>query len=244
MPYPLDAATEAAIAAGRIKTADLVDFYAKTEGGENAFLRGWDWPGPCSYPANDPAEIDGAVGASNVAYEPLYGRIVVNKQLRLSATLASEPCVIMLDASRSGDDEDWVGRFVDRNWHQCRMRVRQILLNFETEEASTDPVWEFHGLLDHRNLTRKAGEPLAWEVKCQGGLFRVRGRRMRTRSHDDQQKRKAGDMFYRATPLMVAVPLIWAKANASIPAVVTRGGSSGSGGNVPGGKFKNYESLF
>lgn len=230
MPYPVDSNFEAAVAAGRIKTADLVDFYVKNSGGAPAFLRAWTWPGTCSYDANDPDEIDGAVGATPVSYETMNGRMSVNKALRLSATLSSEPLIILLDASRSGDDEDFVGRFVDANWHQCRVRVRQILLDFDSETVGADPVWEWHGLLDHRNLTSKTGEAAFWEVKCQAGLFRVRGRRLRLRTHEDQQRRSAGDDFYKGTAAMVGLPLIWGKSPANIPGVKSTGGSTSGGG--------------
>lgn len=226
MVYPVSSGFEADVAAGRIKCADLIDLYAKDEAGDPAFLRAWTFPGACTYKANDPDGVDGAVGNTDVTYETMYGRVIVQKALRMAATLSSEPLQILLDASRSGDDEDFVGRLVDRTWHQCRMRVRQIRLNVATEEVDPEPFWEWHGLIDHMNLVRKPsaegdeGEPQYWEVKCEGGLFRVRGRRMRTRSHEDQQKRLAGDLFYTGTPLMVSVPLIWNKAPAALPGVV------------------------
>lgn len=225
MPYPLDSETEADIAAGRLTSCDLVDFYVKDDDGEPAFLRAWTWPGSLSFPANDPAEIDGAVGASNVTYEPMPGRLTVAKGLRLAASLASEPCMLTLDASRTGDDADWVGRWVDSNWHQCRMRVRSVAMNPQTLALRTDPHWEFHGLLDHGNLKRKDDDPKVWEIKCQGGLFRVRGRRNHQRTHENQQRRLAGDTFYQGTPKMVGAPLVWAKSPANIPGVQSSGGT-------------------
>lgn len=243
MVYPVSSGFEADVAAGRIKSADLVDLYTKDGAGDPAFLRAWTFPGTCTYKANDPDGVAGAVGNSDVSYESMCGRIIVKKALRMSASLSSEPLQILLDASRSGDDADWVGRFVDRKWHECRMRVRSIRLNVVTEAVDPEPFWEWHGLIDHANLVRKPsvngeeGEPQYWELKCQGGLFRVRGRRNRTRSHEDQQIRKAGDKFYQGTPLMVSVPLIWNKAPAALPGVVSNGGAAGGarpiGGLIP-----------
>jgi len=130
MPYPTDAAIDAAIAAGQIKAADLVDFYVK-DGVTDAplVLRGWTWPGTASYPGT--VSHDGST-ASNT-YESLFGRIVINKTIRTAQSLSSEPLRIQLDASRSSDDADFAGRFADSNWHQGRFRLRQVLLDWQTE---------------------------------------------------------------------------------------------------------------
>ena len=223
MPFPLDTDTEAAIAAGRIKTADLIDFYLRDGVGGPLTLRGWTWPDSASYPGTQ--DLDGST--SNQTYESLYGRVTIAKAIRMAASLSSEPLVLTLDGSRSDDDQDWVGRFVDADWHQARVRVRSVMLNMTTNALHSLPQWEWRGLIDHRNLTSQAGEPQSWEVKCQGGLFRIRGRRLSTRSHEDQQKRAPGDMFYKGTARMVGLPLIWARTAVSIPGVRTSGGRPG-----------------
>jgi len=223
MPYPLDAESEAALAAGRLCTADLVDFYLADSEGAPLTLRAWSWPGEIDYPAND--AID---DTDPVTYESMHKRMDVAKSVRLAATLAAEPLQIVLDGSRSADDDDWVGRFVDADWHQRPMRIRQILFNFDTQASATDPVWEWHGRLDHRQLSTQKDQPQTWSVSCEGGLFRVRGRRLHTRSHADQQRRLAGDLFYRGTPNMVGRPLVWAKAQGNVV-----GAAGGSSGNPP-----------
>lgn len=222
MPYPLDTDTEADIAAGRVRPCDLVDFYVRDGVGDPDTLRCWNWPGEAVYPGT--ADLDGST--DDVTYESLYGRIAVPKGLRTSATLASEPMVITLDGSRSDDDADWVGRFVDSDWHQCRVRVRQVLMHFETGAHRDQPAWEWRGLLNHRDLVLKDGDASVWNVTCEGGLFRIRGRRLRSRTHEDQQRRSAGDQFYKGTAVMVGLPLNWAKAPASIPGVITNGGGA------------------
>jgi hypothetical protein len=94
-------------------------------------------------------------------------------------------------------------------------------------------MWEWRGLLDHRELTQQDGQPQIWDVTCQGGLFRIRGRRLKTRSHTDQQLRSAGDMFYSGTANMIGRPLNWAKKPANIP-----GAAAGPSGTT------NLPSLF
>ena len=229
MPFPLDVDTEAAIAAGRVKPADLIDFYLRDGAGDPLTLRCWTWPGEASYPGT--VDLDGST--SSVTYETMYGRLAVAKQIRMAASLSSEPIVITLDGSRSDDDDDWVGRFVDATWHQARVRVRGVLRNFDTGALLSLPHWEWRGLIDHRNLSLKDGEPATWEVKCQGALFRVRGRRLKTRSHEDQQVRSAGDNFYIGTPRMVGLPLMWGRYAVGIPGVETLTGNDGRG-IIPG----------
>lgn len=228
MPYPTNADIDAAIAAGRIKAADLVDFYVKNRStGVPFVLRAWTWPGSASYPGT--VSLDGSTASQT--YESLYGRIVIGKTIRTAQSLSSEPLRIQLDASRSSDNADWVGRFVDSNWHQGRVRVRQVLLNWDTEALGAVPLRQWHGLLDHAELVypppEGGGEPATWDVTCQAGLFRVRGRRLKTRSHADQQIRSAGDNFYKDTASMVGRPLNWAKALGATPGRATGSGGSG-----------------
>jgi hypothetical protein len=232
MPFPLDSDTEAAIVAGRIKTADLVDFYLRDGADDPLTLRCWNRLDDAVYPGT--TDLDGST--DNQTYQSMYGRIRVAKAIRMAASLSSEPIVITLDGSRSDDDDDWVGQFVDSTWHQARVRVRGVMINMATAALHSQPHWEWRGLIDHRNLTTQAGQPQKWEVKCQGGLFRVRGRRHTTRSQEDQQRRSAGDNFYNATALMVGVPLNWAKAPANIPGLKTNGAGGPNGFNPsPGG---------
>lgn len=223
MPYPLDSEAEDAIAAGRLKAAYLVDLYV-SDGVDPLTLRWWDWPDTVDYPAND--AID---DADPVTYVSMARRMICNMALRQAATLSSEPLTLLIDGSRSGDDADEVGKLVDADWHQRPVRVRQILLNFDTGAAGADPIREWRGLLDHREQTSRPGEQNIWQVTCQGGLFRTRGRRLRTRSHTDQQRRSAGDNFYIGTANMVGRPLNWAKKPGNIP-----GTAGGTAGGAPG----------
>ncbi len=232
MPYPTDSAIDAAIAAGRIKAADLFDFYVKDELGAPLVLRAWTWPGEAHYPGTE--VLDGST--ADQTYESMYGRMVAHKTVRTAQSLSSEPLRLQLDASRSGDDDDWVGRWADSDWHQGRFRLRQVMLDWQTEVLGAVPLREWHGLLDHAELvyppSDRATDPATWDITCQGGLFRVRGRRLKTRSHADQQVRSEGDAFYRDTATFVGRPLIWAKAQNATPGRATGTGGGHVGGGV------------
>jgi hypothetical protein len=232
MPYPTNASIDAAIAAGKIKAADLIDFYVKNRGtGVPFVLRAWTWPGTASYPGT--VALDGSTASND--YESMYGRLVIAKTIRTAQSLSSEPLRIQLDASRSADNADWVGRFVDSDWHQGRVRMRQVLLDWDSEVLGAVPLREWYGLLDHAELVYPSpdggSEPATWDITCQAGLFRVRGRRLKTRSHADQQNRSAGDLFYVDTATMVGRPLNWAKALGATPGRATGSGGSAAGGN-------------
>lgn len=238
--YPTDAATDAAIDAGKIKSADFLDLYLKTGGGSPLILRAWSWPGPAVYPGT--ADLDGSTADNS--YTSLYGRMIISKTIRQAATLASEPFEIQFDASRSSDDDDLIGKFVDADWHQCRIRYRQVVMDWQTEAFHALPMREWRGLIDHRELVEPPAdqplEPRVWNVTCQGGLFRVRGRRLSTRSDADQQRRKPGDKFYSETAKMVGRPLNWAKAPGNIPGKATGSGSATSGSPVNGGPASKF----
>jgi hypothetical protein len=221
--YPTDSATDDAIASGKTKTCQLVDFYASPTP-----LHCWDWWGSRTYPGTD--DLDGST--ADLTYESMEGRITVDRAIRQAASLGGEPLRMMLDGSRSGDDADFVGRLVDSDWHQCRVRVRQVMLDFATEALHSLPMWEWRGLLDHQELTLMPGQPSLWAATCQGGLFRVRGRRLRTRSHEDQQRRDAGDDFYKGTAGMVGVPLNFGKQQGN---VVGAAAAPSVGGTYAGG---------
>lgn len=226
MPYPLPADARAMFEAGRMAPALLVDLYT------SPVRRWWLWPGDLLYPAND--SID---GASEVTYVSIEGRMQVDYAVKASASLSSEPLVITLDGSRAGDNDDAIGAWVDQDWHQRSVRARLVLLDFDTRLSPTDPVWEWRGRMDHRAFNRQPGEDSRIVLTCEGGLFRIRGRRMHTRTDQDQRRRLSSDRFFDLTPVMVTRQPVWGKSIANIPG--TTGGGGGGGGvngrifNVP-----------
>jgi hypothetical protein len=217
MPYPVPAGAQARIDAGRTTQALLLDFYLKDGAGDALTLRCWNWPGELSYPAVD--HID---GADPVTYADMHRRIEIERSIRFSTSLASEPLRVTLDGSTAGDDDDFTGKLTDAKWHQRTFRIRQVELLLDTGESPTDPVWSWRGRLDERSFTRQADNPTKLVITAQGGTFRIRGRRMHTRTHADQQRRLAGDKFFEGTPLMVAIPPLWMRSYANIPG--NRGG--------------------
>jgi hypothetical protein len=208
MPYNLSTEASSALASGRMAIAVLIDLYL--DGGP---LRVWNWPGQLAFPANDALG-----GAGDVTYQSLFQRMEVTRSIQQTASLQAEPLTVVFDASRAGDDEDLIGQFTDGAWHQRKMRVRVILLDSETFVSPIDPVWEWHGRMDHREFMRQPGQPTQVRLTGEGGLFRIRGRNLRTRSHEDQQRRQSGDLFFREVAQMVAIPISWNRS-APLPTV-------------------------
>jgi hypothetical protein len=237
MPFPLMPDAEAEILSGRMGKAMLVDLYSADSEGNPTPIRFWDRPGVLSFPANDlvpgAGRSDPPALTDVVAYRSLRGRFQVSREIRFTATLASEPLKITLDGSRSSEDDDIVGQWVDSLWHERNVRVRQVALSKTTGRVLAGAVWEWTGRMDYRQRPRQAAQTLAWELTCQPGLFRVQGRNMHTRTHADQQRRKAGDLFFRDTPVMVALAPVWGRETANLPGVrnVVSGAGGGSGGN-------------
>ncbi len=229
MVYPVPTEFDDAVADGRLKHAYLVDLYVADGVGDPAPLRVWNWPDSTIYPAND--TID---GTDDVTYQSMVRRMRINREIRQSATLASEPLQIVFDGSRVGDDEDIVGQFFDADWHQRLIRVRQIPMAFATNALAPSPSWEWHGRMDYRQHARSAGQERLLTLTCMGGTFRIRGRRMHTRTDADQRRRSATDAFFSGTPQMIAVPPNWARATANIP------GARG----VPGGRNLSRDNTF
>ena len=241
MPYPLSSDAEALIATGRLGKAMLVDLYCADGDGDPLTLRLWDRPGTFSFIANDlvdgPGRSDPPALDDMVTYLSMRGRMQVQREIRFTATLASEPLKIMLDGSRSGDDDDLVGQWVDADWHQRNVRVRQVAINKDTGAALPDPVWEWNGRQDYRQRPRQAKLPLQWQLTCQPGMFRVQGRNQHTRTHADQQRRLSGDLFFQTTPAMVGLQPVWGRTTANVPGMRSTSAGGGGGGGAGAGQI-------
>lgn len=229
MPHILSPEAEAAFAAGLIAPVVLVDFYLADGAGDPLTLRMSSREFALSYAAND--EVD---GTDAVAYSPMFQRMTVDLSVRQAIGFASQPITITLDGSRAGDDEDVSGQFADADWHQRPMRVRLIVVNVETLATPSAPEYEWRGRLDHRAFRRQPDQPSQIVITAQGGIFRVRGANRRLRTHEDQQRRMAGDMFFSGTAKMIAAGIVWGK-NPNRPGI-PGGGSSFGGGVGTGGK--------
>lgn len=211
MPYPLDSLFEARIAAGRLATAHLIDLYCLNDVGDPAPLRFCDREADISYDADD------HITASAQTYFSMFDRIEVERDIRFQASLATDPLKLTMDAAAAGDDSDIVGLFSDLDWHQKRVRVRLITFDPDTGASPSDPAWQWVGRMDMRQYIRAAGEPTRVVLTCHGGVFRIRGRNVKTRTHESQQRRLAGDLFFQDLPKMVGQTLNFGRTGVTLP---------------------------
>jgi len=217
MAIPLTQSAQDALDAGKLIPATLIDFYCA-----DIILHGWSWPGELVF--------------EGVQYESLYERITITKRVKTSATLASSPMTIALDASRARDDTDIIGKFIDADYHQSKIRVRTVQLNLNTDPITIDGVLdEYNGRMDVRPINHAPNQEHIIELRCEGGIFRLRGRNMRARTHEDQQIRAPGDRFFEHTPRRVVENPYWGVKPENMPANADfQTGSAGGRGIRPG----------
>lgn len=232
MPFPLDSTFEDRIDAGRWGDAHLVDLYCLT-GETDAPIRLCDRQEDLVYDAGD------HVDAGDATYVAMQNRMSIDRSIRFQQSMATDPAKIYFDAAAAGDDDDPIGQLTDRTWHFLGVRIRQISFDADTGATPSDPVWQWVGRMDFRQYVRQAGEVTQLVLTSQGGLFRIRGRNMKTRTHEDQQNRLAGDLFFQDLPKMVGIALNFGKKLVQIRGATGIGRAPGNS-NGPHGKSE-YE---
>jgi hypothetical protein len=221
MPLPLDTATRNALAAREVATAWLLELFCYSAGGSPATLRGWDKTEAITYDGN--------------AYEALGDRWGISGEIRAGADLVAEPLTVWFDGATQLDDASFIGRLVDRQWHQRKVRLRQLLLvptsNFVT---AVGVVMDWRGFMDTLEAPEGDEGPSRVTLSCESGTFRARARNMTTVTDRDQRLRDASDASFRniATKPFQDVP--FGTSWSSIPGY--RPGPEGLDGNSTAGR--------
>lgn len=218
MPLPIDSTTRTALAAREVATAWLLELFCESAGGSPAYLRGWDKTEAITY------------GGST--FEALGDAWGVSGEIRAGADLVAEPLTIWFDGSKQLDDASFIGRLLDRRWHQRKLRLRQLLLtptsNFVT---AVGVVMDWRGFMDTLDAPEGGAGSSRVTLTCESGTFRARARNMSTVTDLDQRRRDASDASFRniATKPFQDVPfgLSWS----SIPGY--RGSPEVVGGSLP-----------
>lgn len=182
MPLPLSDSTRSALAAREIAHAWLLDLYCENADGSPATLRGWDKTEAITYGGD--------------TYEPLADAWGIDGEIRAGADLVAEPLAIWFDGAAQLDDASFVGRLLDRRWHQRRVRLRQLLLAPGTNFTSVIGVaFEWRGFMDKIDAPEGPGASRV-ALGCESGTFRARARNMTTVSDRDQRLRDASDASF------------------------------------------------
>lgn len=184
MPLPLDTATRNALAAREIAHAWLLELFCYSPGGSPATLRGWDKTEAITYGGN--------------TFEALGDAWGVSGDIKVGADLVAEKLTIWFDGAKQLDDASFIGRLVDRRWHQRRLRLRQLLLvpssNFVT---AVGVAFDWRGFMDTLDAPEGGDGPSRVTLSCESGTFRARARNMTTVTDLDQRRRDAADASFR-----------------------------------------------
>ncbi|HPE49721.1 MAG TPA: hypothetical protein PLR76_15060 [Hyphomonas sp.] len=212
MPLPLTTDARNALAAREVAHAWLLELFT-----DEGTLRGWDKPVPITYGGDD--------------FEALGDQWGISGEIRLGADLVPEPLTITFDGAPQNDDASFVGRLLDRSWHQRRMRLRGLLLNVSSNFTTAIGIHlDWNGWMDTISTTDAVGQPAQVILNCEGGVFRALDRNLTLCTHADQQRRSATDTFFKNVALKPQQDVPFGTKWSNIPGANGRGGGGGGGG--------------
>jgi hypothetical protein len=226
MPLPLTTDTRNALGEREVACAWLLELFTESAGGSPAYLRGWD--------KSEGITFGGA------SYEALGDAWGISGEIRAGADLIAEPLSIWFDGAKQLDDASFVGRLLDRRWHQRKVRVRQLLLapssNFVT---AIGVVLDWRGFMD--TISAPEGEgPSRVTLQCESGTFRARARNMTTTTDMDQKRRDATDASFRNIAVKPFQSVPFGTSWATIPGSRTGSTGGGGGGSSNGNNSNRY----
>ncbi len=217
MALPLSSAARAAIKSRRVAHAWLIELFT-AEG----TLRAWDKPMTGSYGGVDFEGIGDAWSLS---------------EIKLSTGLVPQPITITFDGGLQHDDSSFVGRLLDRTWHQRKIRLRGLLLDPESNWTSAIGVHlDWNGYMDQISTSDQVSAPSSVVLTCESGVFRALDRSMTTCSNIDQKRRDPTDGFFRNTATKPTQDIPFGTGWKNVPG---GGGRSGGGGGGGGGNFNS-----
>jgi hypothetical protein len=212
MPLPLTTEARAALRTREVAVAWLLELTT-----DEGVLRAWDKTEALTYEA--------------VTWEPLADAWGIEGEIRAGADLVAEPLTIWFDGARQLEDSSFVGRLLDRTWHQRAVRLRQLLLVPESNFATVIGVTlDWRGHMDQ--ISAPEGEAAASRVvlSCESGTFRARGRNLHTVTDADQRLRDDADASFRNMAVKPFQDVPFGTSWANIPGARSSGSGGGSGG--------------
>lgn len=173
MPVPLSTAARNAIHAREIAATWFLELQC-----DEGTLRGWDQFEPITY--------DGQT------HEAIGGSWEISGEIRAGAGLVSESLTLTFDSGSKTDDASFLGRLLDRTWHQRRIRIRSVAFNVASNFITPiGQIFEWVGYMD--TISDPEGVDAKLILNCESGVFRARARNLRTVTDADQRLRDAND---------------------------------------------------
>lgn len=200
MALPLTTEGRAALRAHRIEPGMFLDLFTDTTSMHCSSLLT-----PINYDVGDGTARD---------YEPLGQRWSHGDDpITMGSSLEPEPLKISFDASRQGDDEDFIGRFLDSTWHRRRGRLTMVAFAVGTSLMTPiAPIISWEGEMDFRELPEVDGLAQTMTLTMESGTFRYLGRNAQTRTDENQQRFFPGDTFFQDLPTLIGRELPWHRA--------------------------------
>jgi len=179
MPLPLSTAARNAITAREVAVAWLMELYC-----DEGTLRGWDQFESCNYGGD--------------TFEPIGSGWAIAGQIKAGAGLVAESLTFTFDGGGQYDDASFVGRLLDRSWHQRRIRIRNVCFNVSSNFVTPiDTVFEWVGFMDTISAPEGSRSGSQIILNCESGTFRARARNLRTVTDVDQRLRDPNDGSFR-----------------------------------------------
>ena len=169
------------------------------------------------------------LGEGAVTYEPMGERwLPAEDAISMGTDLEPTPLTMSFDASRVGDDSDFIGRFVDRQWHQRHARMTLLTFavntNFVTPIA---PVVQWEGSMDFIDTPKTDGSPPRLALTLESGTFHYLARNVQTRTDENQQRFFPGDKFFQDLPALLGKQVPWHRSWSDIAAPAGTSKASG-----------------
>jgi|GEM_PF-2087603 len=219
MPLPLTTDARAALEAREVAIAWLLDLYT-----DEGTLRCWDQAIPITYGGD--------------TYEALQDRWRIEGEIKIGADLTPEPLTIAFDGAPQTDDASFIGRLLDRTWHQRRMRLRGLLMNVSSNFVTAIGVhMTWNGWMDTISTSDGVGTASVVTLNCESGILRALDMNLTACTDEDQRRRLSTDQFFRNVALKPAQQVPFGTKWINIPGGGSSGGpaTTGGGGSLPFG---------
>lgn len=208
MPLPLTTDARDALEAREVAHGWLLELFT-----DEGTLRCWDKSIAITYGGD--------------TYEPLGDRWRVDGEIKLAADLVAEPVTFVFDGAPQSDDASFVGRLLDRAWHQRRVRLRGLLLNTSSNFNTAIGVHlDWYGWMDKINVSDAPGQPSQVLLTCEGGIFRALDRNLTMCTDTDQKRRLSTDQFFANIALKPSQDVPFGTGWSNVPGARSNGGGN------------------
>lgn len=218
MPLPLTTPGRNALAAETIASAFLLEL--KTDEGT---LRAWD--------------KGHALTFETFSWEPMDSLWTITDALKSGADLVPEALTISFEGSEQYIDTSFVGRLLDRTWHQRKIRIRQLLFEPATNFITPiEVVYDWRGYMDTIDAPEGGRVVDVLVLNSESGMFGVHDSNVRTLTDQDQRLRDANDASFRNMALKINQDVPFGVGWSAIPgsSPVAAGGTAANSGATTG----------